>query len=56
MRGTVRSKGNAEKLDPIRKGLGEEYWELLELVEADMNDKDSIAEAIRGATYVIHVA
>ena len=55
VRGTVRSKDNKEKIDPIKKSFGE-YWDLLELVEADLNDTDSMTAAIEDATYVIHVA
>ena len=56
VRGTVRSKTNAEKLDPIRNAFGQDLFDQLELVEADLLDNDSIARAIQGSTYVVHVA
>lgn len=55
VRGTVRSKSDPSKLDPLRRGLGDLFDEL-ELVEADLLNKDSIVEAVSGSTYVIHTA
>lgn len=45
MRGTVRSKTNLAKLDPLREAYGE-LFERLELVEADLLDADSMEQAI----------
>lgn len=55
VRGTVRSKTNTAKLDPIRQAYGE-HFDNLELVEADLLDPESLARAMVGATYVLHTA
>ena len=55
VRGTVRSKTNADKIDPLRQAYGE-LFEQVELVEADLLNADSLRAAIQGSTYVIHVA
>ena len=55
VRGTVRSKTNVAKIDPLRKAYGE-LFEQLELVEADLLDSNTMREAVAGSTYVIHVA
>eukprot|EP00535_Pseudo-nitzschia_heimii_P001982 CAMPEP_0197179934 /NCGR_PEP_ID=MMETSP1423-20130617/4730_1 /TAXON_ID=476441 /ORGANISM="Pseudo-nitzschia heimii, Strain UNC1101" /LENGTH=347 /DNA_ID=CAMNT_0042629939 /DNA_START=100 /DNA_END=1143 /DNA_ORIENTATION=+ len=56
VRGTVRSKSNAEKIDPLKTAYGEKFFESLELVEADLLDEDSMAEAVKGSDYIVHVA
>ena len=55
VRGTVRSKTNAAKIDPLRNAFGE-FFEQIELVEADLLDEDSLKAAIAGSTYVAHTA
>jgi nucleoside-diphosphate-sugar epimerase len=55
VRGTVRDKNNEAKVAPLRKAFGE-YFDKLELVEADLLDADSLAKAIAGSTYVVHTA
>ena len=55
VRGTVRNKNNAEKIDPLRLAFGELFGQV-ELVEADLLDAASMQRAIDGSTYVIHVA
>ena len=55
VRGTVRSKTNAAKIDPLKAGLGD-LFEQLELVEADLLDEASVIKACEGATYVVHPA
>ena len=45
VRGTVRNKNNAKKMDPLRKAFGELFNEL-EIVEADMMSETSINNAI----------
>lgn len=55
VRGTVRNKTNEEKIAPLKKAFGD-YFEMLELVEADLLDEDSMIKAIEGSTYVVHVA
>lgn len=42
-------------MDPIKKSFGDLY-DQLEVVEADLTDADSLAEAIAGSTHVVHVA
>ena len=39
VRGTVRSTKNTAKLDPLRKAYGQELFDQLELVEADLLDE-----------------
>ena len=55
VRGTVRDKKNEAKIAPLRKAFGE-YFDQLELVEADLLDADSLTRAIAGSTYVVHTA
>jgi nucleoside-diphosphate-sugar epimerase len=55
VRGTVRSKTNAAKIDPLKKTLGD-YFDQLELVEADLLDKDSMVAACAGADFLAHTA
>mmetsp|Transcript_29240 Transcript_29240/g.54199 ORF Transcript_29240/g.54199 Transcript_29240/m.54199 type:complete len:336 (-) Transcript_29240:204-1211(-) len=55
VRGTVRSTLDSSKIDPLRKGLGDLFSQL-ELVEANLLEKESILEAVAGSTYVIHTA
>ena len=55
MRGTVRDKNNPKKIEPISTAFGE-LFEQLELVEADLLDDQSMADAIAGSTFVVHVA
>ena len=38
VRGTVRSKANEKKIEPLQKAYGE-YFKQLELVEADLLDE-----------------
>jgi len=53
--GTVRDTKNPAKVEPLRKGLGE-LFNNLTLVEADLNDAESLFAAIKGAHYVVHTA
>ena len=55
VRGTVRSKTNEAKLKPLRETLGK-HFEYLELVEADLTNKESMVAAIAGSTYLAHTA
>merc|ERR1719464_687511 len=55
VRGTVRSTSNATKIEPLKAGFGE-WFDKIELVEADLLDEASIIKACEGATYVIHTA
>lgn len=55
LRGTVRSKNNAEKIDPLKKAFGDK-WEEIELVEADLLKPESMMEACKGSEYIVHVA
>jgi dihydroflavonol-4-reductase len=55
-RASVRSKTNTTKLDPIKKVLGEENFDRIELVEVDLTQRDSIINALEGVNAVIHVA
>ena len=55
LRGSVRSLKNSAKVDPIKeayKGFEDKY----ELVEADLTNRDSIFEFVKGCDSIIHVA
>ena len=56
IRGTVRSTSNASKMDPLKATLGDDLFSQMELVEADLLDATSLANAISGSTYVVHTA
>ena len=55
VRGTVRDSKNEAKIAPLRKAFGQ-YFDQLELVDADLLDAESIKKAISGSTYVVHTA
>ncbi len=55
VRGTVRDCSNAKKIEPLKKAFGENFNRLT-LVEANLDDKDSIIASIKGADYVVHTA
>ena len=56
VRGTVRDPNNQAKLAPIQQAFGQELFDKMELVAADLLDDGSLGRAISGSTYVIHVA
>ena len=51
----MRDNKNEAKIAPLRKAFGE-YFDQLELVDADLLDAESITKAIAGSTYVVHTA
>lgn len=55
VRGTVRNHKDEAKLASIKIAFGE-YFDILELVSADLLDAAAIEKAIEGATYVVHTA
>jgi nucleoside-diphosphate-sugar epimerase len=55
VRGTVRDSKNEAKISPLRKAFGE-YFDKLELVNADLLNTESVNKAIAGSTYVVHTA
>lgn len=55
VRGTVRDSKNEAKLAPLKKAFGE-YFDQLELVNADLLNTESVTKAIAGSTYVVHTA
>ena len=55
VRGTVRDKNNKARMAPIEIGLGE-FFNQLDLVNADLLDAESLDLAIKGQDYVIHTA
>ena len=55
VRGTVRSLKKEDKVKPLREMVPDATYPL-ELVEADLNDEDSWKEAVKGCSYVYHVA
>ena len=56
VRGTVRDKNNQEKLEPLRKALGDALFKQVKFANADLLDPSSIDNAISGADFVIHTA
>ena len=55
VRGTVRDTKNPAKIEPLKKAFGE-LFESLALVEADLNNEESIFGALAGANLVVHTA
>ena len=55
VKGTVRSIKNAQKMQPLKDAFGDNY-DKLEIVEADLTNKDSIYSFVKGWDYIIHVA
>ena len=55
VRGTVRDKTIDKKINPLKIGFGE-YFNQIELVEANLDDAESLNKAVEGATYVVHTA
>ena len=51
----MRDKTNEAKLAPLKKAFGE-LFNKIELVEADLLKPDTLANAIKGCDYVVHVA
>jgi len=51
----VRSTSNLKKIEPLKKAFGE-YFNQLELVEADLLDENSLMQACSGSTYIVHTA
>ena len=55
VRGTVRDHTSKAKTAPLKEALGDLFDEL-ELVSVDLSDKDSIAKAVAGCDFILHVA
>jgi len=55
VRGTVRSLSNEDKVAPIKNLVPDAKYPI-ELVEADLLNEDSWKEAVKGCSYVMHVA
>ena len=55
VRGTVRKLSNERKVTPLREMVPEATYPL-ELMEAELTDPESWKEAVKGCTYVYHVA
>ncbi|CDW80432.1 nad-dependent epimerase dehydratase [Stylonychia lemnae] len=53
IRASVRS---IKKTEVLRKEYGDELFNQLEFVEADLNNKESLFKAVEGVKYIIHVA
>ena len=51
----MRSTKNPKKIEPLKKAFGE-YFDQLELVEADLLDEISLMKACTGSTYIVHTA
>lgn len=47
---------NEKKIQPLKDGYGEELFNQLELVEADLLNEESVIEACKDCTYIIHTA
>ena len=55
VRGSMRDCNNERRIKLLKDAFGEDF-DKIELVSADLSDKDSISKAIKGCTYVFHVA
>ena len=55
VKGTLRDPRDEKKIEPLKKAFGEHFANL-KLVAADLNDKNSLFNAILGANYVVHTA
>ena len=55
VRGTVRDKENERTISTLRHAF-EEYYIDLEVVKVELEEHETIAEAIIGSTYVVHTA
>ena len=53
IRASVRT---IKKTEALKKEYGEELFNQIEFVEADLNNKESLFKAIEGVSYIIHVA
>ena len=56
VRGTVRDPSNATKLAPLKKAFGDELFNKIEIVAADLLDSESLDKAVEGCAYVVHTA
>jgi nucleoside-diphosphate-sugar epimerase len=56
VRGTVRDKTNEKKIQPLRDGFGEELFNSIELVEADLLKPETIENACEGCQIIVHTA
>ena len=45
-----------KKTEVLKKEYGEEAFNQIEFVEADLNNKESLFKAVEGVKYIIHVA
>jgi UDP-N-acetylglucosamine 4-epimerase len=50
------STGKRENLDDVRASVGEARWKRFSLVEGDIRDPESCAQACEGADYLLHQA
>jgi nucleoside-diphosphate-sugar epimerase len=55
VRGTVRSKTNMKKIQPLKDEFGAK-WDEVDLVEADLLDSKTIEDACEGMDIIIHTA
>lgn len=55
VRGTVRDPNNQDKMQVLKDGF-KDYYDQIDFIKADLTNEDSIKEAIKDVTYVIHVA
>ena len=56
IRGMVRDLKKKDKLTPLRKAYGDDNYNDIEFVEANLTNKGSILNAVNGVKYIIHLA
>ena len=56
IRGMVRDLKKKDKLTPLRKAYGDDNYNDIEFVEANLTNKGSIFKAVNGVRYIIHLA
>ena len=56
IRGTVRDLNDKKKINVVKKHFGDEMFNQMELVSTTLTDVDAIEKAVKGCTYVVHIA
>ena len=56
LRASVRSLKALNKLEPLRLAYGDEFFNQIEFVEADLANDESMKAAIKAFRYIIHIA
>jgi nucleoside-diphosphate-sugar epimerase len=55
IRGTIRDHTDKDKIELLKDAFGEQF-DKIELVSANLLDNESLAKAVEGCDYVLHIA